>query len=167
MSCAAGTTTARDLPTISCRSWTSPSATSPPTSAAGGEPEKDGNSIFIFEVADLCIGHLGHLHHVPTEDQFARIGRLDIVMAPVDGTMTLDLPRMIHVLKRLKARIVLPMHYWGTGTLSVFLHGMADEFQVVALDSPTIEVSYDSLPGRPTVMVPTLDPTLDPNFGLD
>ena len=132
-----------------------------------GEPEKDGNSIFIFEVADLCIGHLGHLHHVPTEDQFARIGRLDIVMAPVDGTMTLDLPRMIHVLKRLKARIVLPMHYWGTGTLSVFLHGMADEFQVVALDSPTIEVSYDSLPGRPTVMVPTLDPTLDPNFGLD
>ena len=28
----------------------------------GGELERDGNSIFIFEVADLCIGHLGHLH---------------------------------------------------------------------------------------------------------
>ena len=24
--------------------------------------ERDGNSIFIFEVAGLCIGHLGHLH---------------------------------------------------------------------------------------------------------
>ena len=132
-----------------------------------GEPEKDGNSIFIFEVADLCIGHLGHLHHVPTEDQFARIGRLDIVMAPVDGTMTLDLPRMIQVLKRLKARIVLPMHYWGTGTLMAFLQGMSDEFQIKAVDSPTIQVSYDTLPGRPTIMVPTLDPTLDPNFGLD
>jgi hypothetical protein len=23
----------------------------------------DGNSVFIFEVAGLCIGHLGHLHH--------------------------------------------------------------------------------------------------------
>ena len=23
----------------------------------------DGNSIFIFEAAGLCIGHLGHLHH--------------------------------------------------------------------------------------------------------
>src|SRR6202030_4139597 len=28
-----------------------------------GEMIKDGNSIFIFEVAGLCIGHLGHLHH--------------------------------------------------------------------------------------------------------
>ena len=35
----------------------------------------------------------------------ARIGRLDIVMAPVDGTMTLDLKKMIGILKRLKARI--------------------------------------------------------------
>src|SRR6185295_4514810 len=27
----------------------------------GGPMIKDGNSIFIFEVAGLCIGHLGHL----------------------------------------------------------------------------------------------------------
>jgi len=27
--------------------------------------EKYGNSIFVFEVAGLCIGHLGHLHHEP------------------------------------------------------------------------------------------------------
>ena len=131
------------------------------------EPEKDGNSIFIFEVADLCIGHLGHLHHVPTEDQFARIGRLDIVMAPVDGSLTLNLKDMIGIMKRLKARIVLPMHYWGAGTLQQFLEGMKDDFQIQILDSPTFTVSYDGLPGRPTIMVPTLDPTLDPNFGLD
>ncbi len=130
-------------------------------------PEKDGNSIFVFEVADLCIGHLGHLHHVPTEDQFARIGRLDVVMAPVDGTMTLNLQKMIGVLKRLKARIVLPMHYWGTGTLRAFLDGMSDEFVVIGHPSPTIDVSFHSLPSRPTIIVPTLDPTLDPNFGLE
>src|SRR6516164_6890557 len=29
---------------------------------SGNEMIKDGNSIFIFEVAGLCIGHLGHLH---------------------------------------------------------------------------------------------------------
>ena len=50
-----------------------------------GTAEPYGNSIFIFEVADLCIGHLGHLHHKPTPEQFARIGRLDVVFAPVDG----------------------------------------------------------------------------------
>lgn len=131
------------------------------------EPEEDGNSIFIFEVADLCIGHLGHLHHEPTEEQFAKIGRLDIVMAPVDGSMTLDLKKMIRVLKRLKARIVLPMHYWGSGTLQAFLEGMSDEFVIIGHPSPTVQVSYHSLPSRPTIMVPTLDPTLDPNFDVD
>ncbi len=37
----------------------------------GGEPF--GNSIFIFEHGGLCIGHLGHLHHEPTEEQYAAI----------------------------------------------------------------------------------------------
>src|SRR4051794_2701269 len=31
--------------------------------SASSEMIRDGNSIFIFEVAGLCIGHLGHLHH--------------------------------------------------------------------------------------------------------
>ena len=29
----------------------------------GGGTERHGNSIFIFEMANLCIAHLGHLHH--------------------------------------------------------------------------------------------------------
>ena len=32
-------------------------------SSFSGHHEKDGNSIFIFEMGGLCIGHLGHLHH--------------------------------------------------------------------------------------------------------
>jgi L-ascorbate metabolism protein UlaG (beta-lactamase superfamily) len=118
-----------------------------------GAPERDGNSIFIFEVADLCIGHLGHLHHVLDEAQYAKVGYLDIVMAPVDGTYTLDLPGMIEVLKTLKARLVLPMHAFGTYSLEQFLLGMRDEFAVDLGDSPTIDVSFDSLPAEPTVLV--------------
>jgi L-ascorbate metabolism protein UlaG (beta-lactamase superfamily) len=118
-----------------------------------GAPEKDGNSIFIFEVADLCIGHLGHLHHVLDEAQYARVGYLDIVMAPVDGSYTLDLPGMIEVLKTLKARLVLPMHAFGTYSLEQFLTGMRDEFAVDLNDSATIEVSFDTLPADPTVLV--------------
>ena len=29
----------------------------------------DGNSIFIFEAAGLCIAHLGHLHQIPSAEQ--------------------------------------------------------------------------------------------------
>ncbi|NCQ36213.1 Zn-dependent hydrolase, partial [bacterium] len=60
-----------------------------------GGVEPLANSIFVFEAADLCIGHLGHLHHVPTEIQYGMIGRLDVVMAPVDGGYTMNLPAMI------------------------------------------------------------------------
>ncbi|MEM1297756.1 MAG: MBL fold metallo-hydrolase, partial [Pseudomonadota bacterium] len=90
---------------------------------AWGVPEENGNSIFVFEVADLCIGHLGHLHHVLSEEQYAEVGRLDVVMAPVDGTFTLDLPGMIEVLKTMKTRVVLPMHAFGTYSLELFLQG--------------------------------------------
>lgn len=113
----------------------------------------DGNSIFIFEVAGLCIGHFGHLHHEPSEEQYARMGRLDVVMAPVDGGQTLDLPTMTKVLKRVRASVVLPMHWWGRGSLAVFLGGMRDTFVIEEVTGGPIVVSRDTLPANPTVMV--------------
>ena len=50
-----------------------------------GGTERHGNSIFIFEVANLCIAHLGHLHHTLTQAQLNEIGRIDVVLVPVDG----------------------------------------------------------------------------------
>lgn len=126
-----------------------------------GAPEKDGNSIFVFEVADLCIGHLGHLHHEPSEAQYALLGRLDVVMAPVDGTYTLELSKMIAVLKRLKASIVLPMHAFGPQSLTRFLEGMKDQFEIVIHDARTIIVSVETLPARPTVVA------ISTQFGID
>ena len=119
----------------------------------GGAVEPAGNSIFVFEVAGLCIGHLGHLHHEPTPQQYAALGRLDVVMVPVDGGMTLDLPTMIKVVKRLRSSIVLPMHWFGTGTLSAFLSGMEDEFLIDLREETSLEVSLASLPSRRTVTV--------------
>ena len=89
--------------------------------------EKEGNSIFIFEMAGLCIGHLGHLHHEPDAEQYAAIGRLDVVMAPVDGGYTLDLATMTRVLKRLRSSVVIPMHWFSLFALDDFLAGMADD----------------------------------------
>jgi L-ascorbate metabolism protein UlaG (beta-lactamase superfamily) len=112
-----------------------------------------GNSIFVFEVAGLCIGHLGHLHHEPDEFQYAALGRLDVVMAPVDGGMTLDLPTMIRVLKRLKSSVVIPMHWFSTYSLDRFVVGMRDEFDIQVTDGSDYEVSLRTLPSRPTIVV--------------
>ncbi|WP_282128938.1 MBL fold metallo-hydrolase [Roseobacter litoralis] len=115
--------------------------------------ETKGNSIFVFELAGLCVGHLGHLHHEPDAEQYAALGRVDIVMAPVDGGYTLDLATMTRVLKRLRSSVVIPMHWFSLFALDDFLQGMSDEFQIVEVGGPSLEMSLDRLPSRPTVMV--------------
>lgn len=120
---------------------------------AFGGIEENGNSIFVFEVAGLCIGHLGHLHHEPNAAQYAALGRMDVVMAAVDGGMTLDVPSMMRVLRRLKAQVVIPMHWFGDYTLSGFLAGMSDAYEVVNRGDSSVELSLRSLPRRPTILV--------------
>jgi len=115
--------------------------------------EENGNSIFVFEVEGLCIGHLGHLHHVPNDEQFAALGRLDVVMAPVDGGMTLPLPDMIAVLKRLRSSVVIPSHWFSGYALNAFLLGMADEFVIDRTPRSSYEVSLRTLPSRPTIVL--------------
>lgn len=117
-----------------------------------GAMEPDGNSIFIFEVADLCIGHLGHLHH-PLEDRhFAQIGRLDIVMVPVDGGLTLSHAAMTGIAQRLQSSILLPMHRRGA-PLSRFIEMMGDKFLTDFVDEDSFTVSARTLPRRPTILV--------------
>jgi L-ascorbate metabolism protein UlaG (beta-lactamase superfamily) len=115
--------------------------------------EKNGNSIFVFEVAGLCIGHLGHLHHELTPEHMGWIGRLDIVMVPVDGGLTMPVENMMQVLKDIKARIVLPMHYFRAGSLERFVSMASRDFKIEYKTEPQLVVSLDKLPPRPTIYV--------------
>lgn len=119
----------------------------------GGGTVAFGNSIFIFETAGLCIGHLGHLHHELTAQQIARIGQLDIVMAPVDGAVTLDFDGMMKVLKQLKARVVMPMHFFTAGSLETFLSRAQAHYQIRRHADPEISFSIRTLPKTPQVIV--------------
>jgi L-ascorbate metabolism protein UlaG (beta-lactamase superfamily) len=119
----------------------------------GGGTERYGNSIFVFEVARLCIAHLGHLHHTLTQQQLNEIGRVDVVMVPVDGSYTLDLDGMVEVLQALKAPLMIPMHYFGTYTLNRFLARVQQNFDVEQGDVPSIVLSKATLPARPKVLV--------------
>lgn len=118
-----------------------------------GGMEPDGNSIFIFEVAGLCLGHLGHLHHRLSEGQYAMIGRLDVLFVPVDGTYTMGHAGMIEIAKRLRASLLMPMHYFGPGRLSVFLDAMREDFDVELKSEPRVVISQKTLPSRPKVLV--------------
>ena len=112
-----------------------------------------GNSIFVFEIAGLCIGHLGHLHHTLTEQQIGQIGQLDVVMVPVDGSYTMDVTGMVEVLRALRARLILPMHYFNPYTLERFVERIRGDFPVEMSETATIVVSQTTLPSEPKVLV--------------
>ena len=118
-----------------------------------GLSEPYGNSIFIFETAGLCIGHLGHLHHVPSDGHYAQIGRLDVVFVPVDGGYTMAQPAMVEVVKRLRASIIVPMHFFTVYNLQRFVDAMRTEFEIDIRSDPLLVVSIDTLPRTPTVVV--------------
>src|SRR5579872_1729424 len=90
-----------------------------------GQIHINGNSIFIFAVGDLCIAHLGHLHHRLTKEHLEELGRIDVLMVPIDGSFTMGQPLMVDVVKQVEPRIVLPMHYWGRYQLERFMGLMA------------------------------------------
>jgi L-ascorbate metabolism protein UlaG (beta-lactamase superfamily) len=112
-----------------------------------------GNSIFIFEIAGMCIGHLGHLHHTPTDQQVAHIGQLDVVMVPVDGSYTMDISGVVETLKTLRARLILPMHYFNPFTLARFLERIGNDFPVEKSERPEIVVSQATLPVEAKILV--------------
>lgn len=118
-----------------------------------GGTERHGNSIFVFEIANLCIAHLGHLHHTLTQQQLNEIGKIDVVLVPVDGSYTLDLEGMVEVLHALKAPLMIPMHYFSSITLERFLDRVRKEWDVEIAPVPTLVVSRTSLPVKPKVMV--------------
>ena len=115
--------------------------------------EEDGNSIFIFEVAGLCIGHLGHLHHKLTPQDIAEIGRIDVLFIPVDGTYTMSQEGMIELAGQLRSSMILPMHWFSTSSLQRFVAGMEGKFETRMVNESFVTVSLKTLPPSPQVVV--------------
>jgi L-ascorbate metabolism protein UlaG (beta-lactamase superfamily) len=101
----------------------------------------------------MCIAHLSHLHHTLTQQQLDEIGRVDVVMAPVDGSYTLDLDGMMDVLTALKAPLIIPMHYFSPYILERFLDRARKVWDVQTADVPSTVISKTTLPKSPEVLV--------------
>jgi L-ascorbate metabolism protein UlaG (beta-lactamase superfamily) len=119
----------------------------------GGSTERHGNSIFIVEVANMCVAHLGHLHQTLTQQQLDEIGRVDVVLAPVDGYYTLDLDGMLEVLTALKAPLIIPMHFFDPYTLDRFVVRAREKWDLEQAKIPSVVISKTTLPKSPKVLV--------------
>jgi L-ascorbate metabolism protein UlaG (beta-lactamase superfamily) len=118
-----------------------------------GGTRYNGNSIFVFEIADLCIAHLGHLHHTLTQTHLAELGTIDVVMVPVDGVWTLNQDEMIEVLRQIEPKIIIPMHIFTQATLDKFLTKIGDLYAVRPAASRTLVLTRSELPSEAQIVV--------------
>jgi len=117
-----------------------------------GGTELYGNSIFVFETAGLCIARLSHLHHLLEPQDLDTLGRIDVVMAPVDGGYTMSQTDMLRVLQQLQPRVVLPMHWFTRDALDRFLDLARAQYDIRVSPTATLRLSRATLPQRPTVI---------------
>ncbi|MFC5447073.1 MBL fold metallo-hydrolase [Paenibacillus aestuarii] len=109
------------------------------------------NLIFRFQIDGLTICHCGDLGHLLTEEQVNEIGKVDILIVPVGGRMTLDGTEAVQVMRQLQATVAIPMHYStkALGILGRIIFAKLDKFLEAAgtrtTDVKTLNVSKESL----------------------
>lgn len=125
-----------------------------PTNIRDGDgTEFGGNSIFVFELADLCIAHLSHLHHILTPEHLAALGPIDVLLTPVDGLYTLSHADMIEVIDQIKPPLVVPMHYFAPSVLQRFLARTGGRYPVQVSPTAQVVLSRAGLPKTTEILV--------------
>ena len=119
-----------------------------------GSVRYNGNSIFVFEIADLCIAHLGHLHHLLTDEHLGQLGVIDVLLVPIDGAFTMAQELVLQVMEQIGAPTIIPMHYFGNATLARFLELAKPRYGAVYSKSSSILLERGKLPYRKILVLP-------------
>lgn len=69
------------------------------------------NTVYVLEMDEMRICHLGEMSKVPQADLVEAVGNLDVLFVPVGGRGTLDAAQATETISLLSPKIVVPMHY--------------------------------------------------------
>jgi len=69
------------------------------------------NTVYLIEVDEVAICHLGDLGHVLVTEDVEELGNVDVLMVPVGGVSTINAQMAAEVVRQLEPKIVIPMHY--------------------------------------------------------
>ena len=76
------------------------------------EGAKRGNNIvFRFDIDGLNVLHLGDLGHMLSDELIAKIGPVDVLLAPIGGVYTINASTASKLADALRAKVLIPMHY--------------------------------------------------------
>lgn len=69
------------------------------------------NTVYLVEVEDLVICHLGDIGHVLTEQQAEMISSVDVLLVPAGGGPTISPAQAAEIIAQVEPGIVIPMQY--------------------------------------------------------
>lgn len=91
------------------------------------------------------------MHYELDDSHYRAIGRLDVLMVPVDGGLTMGAASMSRVVTRLRSALILPMH--RPPMVHDFLAMFGDDFDKSFAAGSTVKVSLRSLPSKPLIYI--------------
>jgi len=72
---------------------------------------RGSNTVYLMEVDEVSVCHLGDLGQVLTAGQVEELENVDVLLLPVGGVSTINAPLAAKVVRQLEPKVVIPMHY--------------------------------------------------------
>jgi len=83
-----------------------------PTYHDGQQGAEHGrNTVYVIELDDVRVCHLGDLGHSLDDRALETIGNVDVLLVPVGGGTSLDGAKAAEVVRQVEPRYVVPMHF--------------------------------------------------------
>jgi L-ascorbate metabolism protein UlaG (beta-lactamase superfamily) len=121
------------------------------------------NTVYLIEIDDVRICHLGDLGHALDDAEAEAIASPDVLLVPVGGHTAINAAQAAEIVRQLEPRYVVPMHYAIPGLkveldpLDRFLKEMA-----VAASEPQPKLSVAASSGDYETKVVVLEPKVEP-----
>jgi len=114
------------------------------------------NTIYVIEMDDVTLCHLGDLGHPLGPQSIEEIGDIDVLFVPAGEGSTVSVEAAVEIVRQLGPSVVVPMHYkteWSTGDLSS-VDKFLEKMRVKEVDErPGLSVTSSTLPAGTQVVV--------------
>jgi len=118
--------------------------------------DRGSNTVFLFDIDDLRVCHLGDLGHVLDQSQVEALGDIDVLLIPVGSVYTINAAQAAEVVSLLEPKIVIPMHY-KTKASTVKLDPVRKFLKEMGMEElapqESLKVTKGSLPEETQVVV--------------
>ncbi len=114
------------------------------------------NTVYLMEVGEVSVCHLGDLGHMLTAEQMEELGNVDILLIPVGGVSTINAPIAAEIVRQLEPKVVIPMHY-QTEVLNRELEPVERFLKEIGVEGvtpqPKLSLTRSSLPASTQVFL--------------